>query len=310
MASIPRRTNLTALGKQVARTWELYLLFLPTLLYFLLFHYGPMYGVQIAFKDFIAIKGITGSPWAGLKHFRRFFRTFEAWNVIRNTLGISLYQVVAGFPTPLVLAILLNQINNQRFKRVVQTVTYAPHFISVVVLVGMMHVFLSPRSGLVNQLIMLVREEPVFFLGRADWFKTLFVLSGIWQNAGWQTIIYLAALSAVDPNLHEAAVVDGASKLQRIAHIEIPSIVPTAMILLILRLGNIMSVGFEKAFLMQNPLNLESSEIIATYVYKVGLLGAQPSFSAAVGLFNALINLTLLLAVNRLSRALTRTSLW
>jgi putative aldouronate transport system permease protein len=296
--------------RRVLQSWELYVLFLPTFLYYVIFHYGPMYGVQIAFKDFIAIKGIMGSPWVGLKHFARFFRSFEAWNIIRNTLVISLYQVVFGFPVPFLLAILLNQLNSRRYKRIVQTVTYAPHFISIVVLVGMMHVFLSPRTGLVNQALRLVRDEPVFFMGKSQWFRPLFVLSGIWQNAGWQTIIYLAALSAVDPSLHEAAIVDGAGKLQRILHIEIPSILPTAVILLILRLGRVMSLGFEKAFLMQNPLNLETSEIISTYVYKVGLLGAQYSFSAAVGLFNAVINLTLLVAVNRLSRILTKTSLW
>ena len=294
----------------ILRNWELYLFLLPTLAYFLIFHYGPMYGAQIAFKDFYASRGILGSPWVGLKHFERFFRSFQFWTLIRNTIVLSFYQLGAGFPVPIILALLLNQLRSPKLKRVVQTVTYAPHFISVVVLVGMMSVFLSPRSGLVNAAIQSFGGEPVYFMARAHWFRHLYVWSGVWQRAGWSTIVYLAALSAISPDLHEAAIVDGATKLQRIVHIDIPGILPTAVILLILNMGRVMRLGFEKAFLMQNALNLETSEIIPTYVYKTRLLNAQYSFSAAVGLFNAVINLILLLAVNRAAKQLGQTSLW
>jgi putative aldouronate transport system permease protein len=297
-------------AKRIGANYELYLFFLPTLIYFLLFHYGPMYGVQIAFKDFIAVKGITGSPWTGLKHFRRFFNSFQFWILLRNTVFLSFYQLAAGFPIPILLALLLNQVKISWFKRTVQTVTYAPHFISVVVMVGMLNVFLSVRSGLFNHFIRALGGEAVYFMAKPELFRDIYVWSGVWQNAGWGTIIYLAALSGIDPQLHEAAIVDGATKLQRIRHIDIPGIIPTAIVLLILNMGRVMRLGFEKAFLMQNPLNVDTSEIIPTYVYKVGLLSAQYSFSAAVGLFNSIINLTLLVAVNRLARKFGETSLW
>ncbi|WP_409345477.1 ABC transporter permease [Paenibacillus sp. MBLB4367] len=296
--------------RKMVSNYQLYLLFLPTFVYFIVFHYMPMYGIQIAFKEFIATKGIFGSPWVGFEHFERFFNSYQFWTVINNTIGLSVYGLVVSFPLPILLALLLNQLVSQRFKRFVQTVTYAPHFISTVVLVGMLAVFLSPRSGLVNQIITFFGGEPVFFLAMPEWFKSLYVLSGVWQGAGWGAIIYLAALAGVDPGLHEAAIMDGASKLQRIRYIDIPSIMPTAIIVLILNLGSIMTVGFEKTFLMQNSLNIDSSEIISTYVYKTGLLGTQYSFSAAVGLFDSVVNFVLLVLVNRGARKLTETSLW
>lgn len=296
--------------RQMAKGYELYLLFLPTFLYFLIFHYGPMYGLQIAFKNFIAVKGITGSPWVGFQHFERFFQSPQLVVLLKNTLLINLYELLVAFPIPIVLALMLNQVPNARFKKIVQTVTYAPHFISVVVIVGMLHIFLSPRNGLLNQLIAALGGEPIFFLGSAEWFKTIFVLSGVWQNAGWATIIYLAALSAVNPDLHEAAIMDGANKFQRVWHIDVPSIMPTIMILLILNVGSFMSVGFEKIYLMQNPLNIDSSEVIQTYVYKTGLLGAQYSYSAAIGFFNAVINFGLLLGINQFAKKMKQTSLW
>ena len=296
--------------KSIFRNYELYLFLLPTFLYFLVFHYGPMYGVQIAFKNFTASRGIWGSPWVGFAHFQRFFSSYQFWSLLRNTLGISLYSLIAGFPVPIILALLLNQIPGKRFRRTVQTITYAPNFISVVVIVGMLLVFLSPRGGLINAIIELFGGTSIYFMARPEWFQTIYVLSGIWQGAGFGSIIYLAALSSIDPQLHEAAIVDGATKLQRIRHIDIPGIVPTAVILLILNTGTIMNVGFEKAFLMQTPLNLETSEIISTYVYKVGLVNAQFSFSSAVGLFRAAINLTLIVAVNRFARTVGETALW
>lgn len=295
---------------ELKKNYELYLFLLPTLLYFLIFHYGPMYGIQLAFKDFIAVKGITGSPWAGLKHFRRLFNSYQFWPLIKNTILLSLYQLTVGFPIPIILALLLNQMMNKNYKKIVQTVTYAPHFISTVVLVGMMHIFLSPRNGLINIIITQLGGEPVFFLGSEKWFRSVYVLSGVWQNSGWSAIIYLAALSGIDPALHEAAIVDGANKHQRVWYIDVPGILPTAIIMLILNLGQLMSVGFEKVFLMQNSLNLGKSEIISTYVYKVGLLGSQYSFATAVGLFNSIVNFILLIVVNKIAKSSSEISLW
>ncbi|MCU6792528.1 ABC transporter permease subunit [Paenibacillus sp. WQ 127069] len=306
--------QITVIGKKkalkVIQNYQLYLLFLPTFLFFIIFHYGPMYGLQIAFKDFNFAKGITGSPWIGFDHFERFFRSRQFWTLIKNTLGLSLYNLLVGFPVPIILALSLNQITRNRFRRFAQTITYAPHFISTVVLVGMMSVFLSPSTGLINHLITFLGGDPIYFFGEAGWFQTLHVFSGVWQHAGWGAIIYLAVLAGVDPGLHEAAIVDGANKFQRIRHIDFPSIIPTAVILLILNFGTLLTVGFEKTFLIQTPLNIASSEVIATYVYKTGLLGSQFSYSAAIGLFDSVINLILLIAVNRLARKFTESSLW
>nr|WP_248930898.1 ABC transporter permease subunit [Paenibacillus hamazuiensis] len=295
---------------RIWQNYELYLFLIPTLAYFILFHYVPMYGVQIAFKNFIAVKGISGSPWVGFDHFERFFASYQFMTVLRNTLGISLYELLVAFPAPIALALLLNQVTSERFKKFVQTVTYAPHFISVVVVVGMLYLFLSPKHGLVNIALQGLGMEPIYFMAKAEWFKTIFVFSGIWQNLGWATIIYLAALSGVNPDLHEAAVVDGATKVQRIRHIDLPSIMPTIMILLILNVGHMMSVGFEKVYLMQNQLNVDSSEVIQTYVYKSGLLNAQFSYSAAIGLFNSVVNFILLITVNQLAKKMKQASLW
>lgn len=296
--------------KHMAKQYQLYLMILPAVIYFLIFHYGPMYGIQIAFKDFRPIEGITGSPWVGFKYFERFFKSYQFWRVLRNTLLLSVFQLAAGFPVPIIMALLLNQVKNMKFKKLVQTVTYAPHFISIVVLVGMLNVFLSPSTGLVNHVIQLFGGEAVYFIGKPEYFRTIFVASGIWQNAGWGTIIYLAALAGVGPELYEAAKVDGASKLQIIRHVDVPSIAPTIIILLIMNLGRIMNVGFQKAFLLQNPLNAETSEIIQTYMYKVGLLQMEFEYSTAVSLFNTLINVVLLLTANRIAKKFSENSLW
>ncbi len=295
--------------KKIMGSYQLYLLLLPTLIYFLVFHYFPMYGVQIAFKNFNPVLGINGSPWIGFEHFERFFNSYQFWTVLKNTLGLAVFEL-AMFPIPIIMALLLNQLVSSRFKRVVQTVTYAPHFISVVVLIGMLYLFLSPRSGIINQLIVLLGGDPVFFFGIAEWFKPLFVFSGVWQNLGWGMIIYLAALTAISPDLHEAAVMDGASKLRRIWHIDVPGIMPTVIILLILNVGSLLSIGFEKVYLMQNSLNMSSSEVIQTHVYKTGLLGAQYSYAAAVGLFNSVINFILLIVINQTAKKAGQSSLW
>ncbi|NKI23566.1 sugar ABC transporter permease [Paenibacillus dendritiformis] len=298
------------MAKIFRKHWQMYLLLAPVAVYFIVFHYVPMYGGQIAFKDFIATKGIAGSPWVGMKHFERFYQSYYFWRLIKNTLGIGLYQLLVGFPVPILLALMMNEIRGKWFKKTVQTVTYAPHFLSTVVMVGILVIFLSPDTGMINHLIRAFGGEPVSFLTEPGWFKSLYVFSGVWQQMGWSSIIYLAALSGVDPQLHEAARVDGASRLQRIRHVNLPCIMPTIVILLILNTGSILSVGFEKVFLMQNDMNLESSDVFATYVYRSGLLGAQYSFSAAVGLFSNIVNFILLVSVNFIARKAGNTSLW
>ncbi|PGV47567.1 sugar ABC transporter permease [Bacillus sp. AFS037270] len=295
--------------KKILSNYQLYLFLLPALIYFIVFHYVPMYGVLIAFKDFVATKGIMGSPWVGFKHFERFFDSYQFWSLIKNTLGLSVTQLIIGFPLPIFLALMLNQIRSNKYKRFVQTVVYAPHFISVVVLAGMIYVFFS-NNGLINNLILIFGGDPISFMAKPDWFKPLYIASGVWQETGWAAIIYLAALAGVSPELHEAAVMDGANKWQRIFHVDIPAIMPTAVILLILNVGNIMNIGFEKAYLLQTPMNQPAAEIIPTYVYKMGLQQAQYSFAAAVGLFNSVINLVLLVAVNKFAKKLSGTGLW
>ncbi|NOU72508.1 ABC transporter permease subunit [Paenibacillus sp. LMG 31458] len=269
-----------------------------------------MYGVQIAFKDFNAVQGIWGSPWVGLQHFERFFQGYYFERLLTNTVLISVYYLIISFPLSVVFALLINEIRLVMFKKTIQLVTYAPHFISTVVLVGMMAIFLSPKTGLVNQFFLWAGGNPIDFMAEPSWFKTLYVFSGVWQNIGWNSILFIAALAGVDPQQHESATLEGASKLQRIWHINLPGIMPTVMILFILQCGQIMAVGFEKVFLMQNDVNISASDIISTYVYRSGVLGAQYSFSAAVGLFNSVINLMLLIVVNRISKRLTDTSLW
>ncbi len=288
----------------------LYLLLLPAVLYALIFLYAPMGGVLIAFKDYSPVKGIIGSPWVGLKYFMKFFNAYNFNQIFFNTLSLSVYNLIAQFPIPILFALLLNQMRQRRFRKVVQTVSYAPHFISMVVLVGMLNVFLSPSTGIVNILIKSLGGDAVYFLGKADLFRPVYVWSGVWQDTGRSAIIYIAALSSIEQELHEAAMVDGASKLQRTLYIDIPGIMPTAVIMLILNLGRIMSVGFEKAYLMQNTLNIASSEIISTYVYKVGLLNAQFSLSTAIGLFNSVISCVLVISVNFIARRYSDTSLW
>lgn len=301
--------RLTTLEK-IKRNYQLYLLILPTFIYFIIFRYVPMYGVLMAFKDFVPSKGIMGSPWVGLKHFERFFNSFQFKELIYNTVSLSVFQMLITFPIPIIIALMLNQLVREKVKKFVQTVIYAPYFISTVVLVGMMHIFLSPSSGLINVIIKSFGGEPIYFFAKPELFRPLYILSTIWQATGWATVIYMAALSGVDPQLHEAAIVDGASKLKRIFTVDLPSIMPVIIIQLILSLGSVMSVGFEKAFLMQTDLNMDTAEIISTYIYKVGLRQAQYSFSTAVGLFNALINVVLLVLVNKIVKRFSESSLW
>lgn len=302
--------NKKSVMNRLKNSWQLYLFATPAIIYFIIFEYAPMYGLQIAFKDFRAVDGIFGSSWVGFKHFIDFFSAYNFWTLIKNTFLINLYELIFAFPAPILLALSLNQLMRERYKKFLQTITYAPHFISTVVMAGMLYLFLSPSSGFVNNIVQLFGGEPINFLGQAKWFKTVFVGSGIWQQTGWSAIIYLAALTSIDPELHEAAKVDGASKLKRIWHIDLPGILPIITILMILNFGNFMSVGFQKVLLLQNSLNITSSEVIQTYVYKQGLVSHDYSYAAAVGLFNNIINFILLIMMNGFARKMKQESLW
>ncbi|WP_256760590.1 sugar ABC transporter permease [Cohnella sp. WQ 127256] len=292
--------------------WQLMLFILIPLIYLLIFKYYPMLGAQIAFKDFKPQLGIWGSEWVGMKHFDAFFQSYQFERVLRNTFVISLYSLIAGFPIPIILALLLHSMRGKRFKSLVETVSYMPHFISTVVIVGMIMQLFNPHIGLAGVVSQSVFGQPLPDLfGSPGSFSHLYVWSGIWQNAGWGTIIYAAALAGVDPAQHEAAQIDGASRFKRILYVDLPAIMPTITILLIINAGNMMSVGFEKVFLMQTDLNLRSSEIISTYVYKVSFVqGSNFSFASAIGLFNSLINMVLLLIVNGVTRRMGGSSLW
>ncbi|HML45152.1 MAG TPA: ABC transporter permease subunit [Clostridia bacterium] len=298
----------STIGRRIARNWMLYLFLLPTLVYLAIFHYWPLYGVQIAFKKFTASKGIWGSAWVGLKHFEAFFTSYMFATLLKNTLSLSLYQIVAAFPFPILLALMLNYCVSSKLRRITQMVTYAPHFISTVVLVGMLMVYMS-QGGIFNQILGKLGMGPVPFLSDSALFDDLYVWSHVWQRTGYNSVIYIAALASVSPELHEAAIVDGATKFQRILNIDLPAVMPTAILLLIMSTGNVLNLGFEKVYLMQNDLNLGVSEIISTYVYKVGLLNAQFSYSTAIGLFNNAVNMGILLSVNALSNRLSGTSL-
>ena len=298
--------------RRITRNWGLYLLLLPSLVLLVMFAYKPMYGIIIAFKDYKNSLGIMGSPWSDplFKNFMRFFNSFQCKATIRNTLWLSLYSMLAGFPIPIMLALMINQITAKRFRKGFQTILYLPHFISTVVMVGLLLIWLSPSTGLIGTIYRMFGKEAPNLMGMASAFPSLYVWSDVWQHAGWDSIIFLAALSSIDPTLYEAATVDGASRWQKLCYIDLPLILPTACIMLILRAGNLMNVGFEKVFLMQNDLNMQTSEVIATYVYKMGLKNNQYAVSTAVNLFNNVINFVLLVLVNGVTRKLGDTSLW
>lgn len=292
------------------KNWTLYMFLIPAIILLFVFHYLPLYGIQIAFKDYTPALGFAGSPWKGFKHFERFLNSAKFWPVLINTLKISITSLVLTFPIPIIFAVFLNQMRHLKYKKLVQTVTYIPYFISTVVLVGMINIFLSPSNGVVNAVIKMLGNESIAFMQEPSCFLPIYIISAIWQGTGWASIIYIAALTSVPVELHESAIVDGASKLRRIWSIDLPYIAPTIIIQLILSIGGIMNVGFEKVFLMQNDLNMGVSEVISTYVYKVGIIQHQYSFSSAVGLFNSLINFILLFSVNRICRRYSETSLF
>lgn len=290
--------------------YQIYLLMLPAIVFIAIFCYYPMYGAQIAFRDYKFKLGFWGSEWVGLKHFIRYITGANFWQLFRNTLFLSLYSLVAGFPVPIILAFLLNEMKNQTFKRVVQMLTYIPHFMSTVAVCGLILLFLKRDTGLINQIIVLFGGEARNFIAEPGAFRTIYVLSGVWQGAGWGSIIYLAALSAVDAEIIEAAKIDGTNRIQKIWYIDFPSILPTIVILLILNCGSLLSVGYEKVLLLQNNLNMDTSDVISTYVYRIGIQDAQYSFSTAIGLFNSVVNIIVLIIVNAIAGKVGNTSLW
>jgi len=289
--------------------YQLYLLMLPGIIVTFIFSYIPMYGVQIAFKNFRPSRGIWGSEWVGLDHFVRFIKYTGFWPMLRNILSITLYNL-ATFPIPVIVALLINEIRSKWFKKTVQMISYAPHFLSTVVLCGMILLFLNRSNGIVNNIIALFGGERIDFMARPEMFSSIYVWSGVWKSVGWGTVIYLAALSNVSPELIEAVKIDGGNKLHIIKHVNIPAILPTAVILFILSTGNILSLGYEKILLLQNDLNLERSRVISTYVYEIGLVAGQMSYSTAINLFNNVVNLIVLTIVNFIARKVSEVSLW
>lgn len=292
------------------RDWQLWLMLLPAIVEVFIFHYIPIYGIQLAFREFDFSKGIFGGEFVGLKYFKKFFNSYLFWTLIKNTFRISLASIIVGFPAPIILALLLNQVRRERLKRVLQTTVYMPHFISTTVMVGLLVVLLSPNSGIIGRILRVLGLGNRNLLGEPQYFVPVYVLSDVWQHAGWGAIVYLAALSSVDVELYDACRVDGGSRWDIIRYVEIPTLIPTIIVLLILSMGGILSVGFEKVFLMQNSLNITVSEVIPTYTYKIGLISAQYSYAAAIGLFNTLVNFTLLTLANTISRKFLGMSLW
>ena len=294
---------------QIKRSKYLYLMILPPLLFYIIFCYGPMYGVLIAFKDYSIADGVWGSPWVGFKWFEKFLADPYFWKLVRNTLLLNIYGLVFGFPVPIILALMLNEVSSTKFKRVVQTVSYLPHFISTVVICGMLVNFLS-LSGIFNQLLAALGLEKIQFLMQPQYFRTIFTASGIWQSCGWTSIIYLASLTSVDQQIVEAAAIDGANRWQRIRHVTLPAITPTISIMLIMQLGRLMTLGYEKIILLYNGSTYETADTIATYVYRRGILNADYSYSTAVGLFQSVVGVILLVLANKFSKKLSETSLW
>jgi len=286
-----------------------YLMLAPVIVYYVVFYYVPMYGLQIAFKDYSLGLGMFGSPWVGFRHFEDFFQSYYFWRLLRNTLLLSLYELIFAFPAPIILALLLNELRSALFKRFVQTITYMPHFISIVVICGMLVDFLA-RDGLINNILAWFGVEPIAFLRESGWFRTIYITSGIWQSVGWGSIIYLAAMSAIDPSLYEAARVDGANRFKQMLHITLPGIMPTIVILLILQIGSFMTVGTDKILLLYNSSTYETADVIGTFVYRKGILESNFSYSAAVGLFNSVINFALLVTANAISRRISENKLW
>ena len=296
--------------RYIRENYPLYLMILPAIVFVFVFAYVPMYGIQIAFRDFKVRDGYWGSEWVGLEHIIRFVTSSNFWQLIRNTIGISLYSLAVGFPVPIILSVMLNELRSNRLRRTAQMIFYAPHFLSSVAVCGIVVLFTQRETGIINLLIMMLGGEGVEFLAKPEWFKTIYVISGIWQDMGWGTIIYMAALSGVDPGIVEAATIDGANRLQKIWYIDIQTIKPTIVILLIMNCGSMLSVGSEKILLLQNTLNMSASDVISTYLYRLGIEGGQFSYTTAVGLFNTVVNLIILLIVNKTADRVSGSSLF
>jgi len=307
--SYPKRSLWERAKRDFARNHTFYVMLIPLVAFYLIFHYYPMYGAQIAFRNYSVGKGITGSPWVGLKHFKTFFNSMYFERLLGNTLMINFIDIVCGFPLPILLAILLNEVRSSAYKRTIQTITYLPHFISTVVLCSMVREF-TARTGLVNGIIGLFGADPIPFLQKPEWYRTVFVGSGIWQECGWNSIIYMAALSAIDVEQYEAARIDGANRFQQMLYITLPALLPTIVIMLIMRCGKIMNVGAEKTLLLYNPATYKTADVIASYVYRKGIVDGNYSASTAVGLFNSVVNFVMLLSVNKISKKLTGSGLF
>lgn len=298
------------LWENMKKNWILYAMILPVAIYYIIFAYAPMYGIQLAFKEYQVKEGIMGSPWVGLEHFIRFFKSYNFGQLLKNTIGISVYSLLVGFPIPIIFALMLNYLRNKFLKKTVQMVSYAPYFISTVVMCGMIAIFMNPDTGILNVIRNFFGMKSVDFLAKPEWFKDIYVWTGVWQGMGWSSIIYISALSGVDYQLHEAAIMDGATKIQRMIHVDLPSIKPTIIMLLILQIGSLMNVGFEKVFLLQNTLNKSAASVISTYTYEVGLINSDYGYSTAVGLFNSLINVILIVGANQICKKLADESLF
>lgn len=290
--------------------WDLYLLMAPGILYFIIYKYLPMWGVVIAFQDYSVFGGFSNSAWVGLEHFQRMFQAEEFYSIFKNTLLISLYKLFWGFPAPIIVALLLNELRNMMYKRTIQTIIYLPHFLSWVIVGGILINILQPSTGIINDLVELLGFERIHFLSDSSWFRTVLVTSDLWKGVGWGTILYLAALSGIDPEMYEAATVDGANKWQQTLHITIPSLVPTIVILFILSMGNILEVGFEQVFILLNPLVYSVGDVIETYVYRVGITQGQFSYTTAVGLFKSVIALVLVVLANSIAKRLGQNGIW
>lgn len=302
--------QLNKLTRQIRQRWQLFMFVLPAFLYILLFDYKPMYGIIIAFQNYKLKLGVDGSSFVGFANFERLFSSYWFPIILKNTLSISILSLVISFPLPIILSLMVNEVRSPGLKKTFQTVSYAPHFVSVVVVCSMIVLFLSPSSGMINRLIEFFGGEKIAFMQDPNAFKWIYVLSGIWQNTGWDAIIYFAALSAVDLELLEAAEIDGANRIQKIVHINLPALIPTILVLLILRCGSVLNIGYEKVYLLQNATNITGSEVISTYVYKMGLEKSDFSFSTATGLFNSVVNCFILIVVNGIIRKVSETSLW
>ena len=320
MVSIPNKDKSLAIDKRkrywrkvgyrLGNDWQIYVLLVPALAYFFVWNYLPLYGIQIAFRDFKAVFGITGSEWVGFYHFKEFFNSYYFVRLLKNTFLLNFYGLIWGFPIPVILALLLNQIRFRRLKRFTQTVIYIPHFISTVVLAGMIYIFFSPSSGIINRLAVALGGKSIYYMIEPGWFRPLFIGSAIWQDAGWGTILYIAALTGIDPQIYEAATIDGANKMQKIWYIDIPSLIPIATMVLILSFGGLLTSNTQKALLLQTPGNIETSDIIGVYVYNIGLGKAMYSYTAAIGLFLNLINFVMIVTVNSIAKRVGDTALF